>query len=87
MKSLFILLASLSTAACVETTPQWDRQFGNSVHAAVASQRFNPGEAVNRNPVTGIDSAAALGAQKRYERSFAQPESQANSSLINAVGK
>ena len=87
MKRLLLLLASMATTACVETTPHWDSQFGHSVRGAIASQTIDPNAAANRDPVTGIDSAAALGAQQRYEHSFKQPEPQANVTLINTSGK
>ena len=86
-RSLLLLLATLPLAACVQTTPHWDSQFGQSVRTAVASQALRPEADANRNAVTGIDGKAALGAQKRYEHSFAQPEPQAASLLINTSGK
>lgn len=86
-KSLYVMLASLPLAACVSTTPHWDSQFGQSVRAAVASQTIHPGAGANLDPVSGIDGKAALGAQKRYERSFAQPEPPPPSILINTTGK
>ena len=83
----FLLLASLPLADCVSTTPHWDSQFGNAVRGAIASQTIDPNAAANRDPVTGIDNAAALGAQQRYEHSFKQPEPRANVTLINTSGK
>jgi hypothetical protein len=87
MKRFLLLLATVATSACVQTTPHWDSQFGNAVRGAIASQTIDPNAAANRNPVTGIDAAAALGAQKRYEHSFKQPEPRANITLINTSGK
>lgn len=87
IKSLSLALACLPLAACVQTTPRWDAQFGQSVRAAVASQVLHPDAAANRDPVSGVDGAAAQGAQKRYERSFAQPEAHALPVLINAAGR
>ncbi|WP_332876039.1 hypothetical protein [Massilia sp. S19_KUP03_FR1] len=86
-KSLPLMLASLTLSACVSTTPNWDSQFGQSVRGAVANQTINPAAAANQDPVAGIDAKAALGAQKRYEQSFAQPEAQTPSILINLPGK
>jgi hypothetical protein len=82
-KSLYAMLASLPLAACVSTTPHWDARFGQSVRTAVASQTIHPGAGASPDAVSGIDAKAALGAQKRYERSFAQPEPQPPSILIN----
>ena len=87
IKSLFLSLSCVPLAACVSTTPHWDSQFGQSVRTAVASQTLRPGAAANRDPVLGVDGKAALGAQKRYEHGFAQPEPQPVSMLINAIGK
>jgi hypothetical protein len=90
MKRFLLLLASVATVAtsgCVQTTPHWDSQFGNAVRGAIASQAIDPNAAANRDPVTGIDNAAALGAQQRYEHSFKQPEPRANVTLINTSGK
>jgi len=87
MNRFLLLLAALASTACVQTTPRWDSQFGNSVRAAIASQTIAPGAAANRDPVAGVDSAAALGAQRRYEQSFAQPESKAPTFLINSTGQ
>ena len=86
-KSHSLMLASLALTACVNTTPNWDRQFGQSVRGAVASQTVNPAAAANSDPVAGIDGTAALGAQKRYERSFAQPEAPAPLLTTNQPGK
>lgn len=84
--SLFLILASLAMTACVQTTPHWDMQFGRAARSAIASQTLNPA-AANADPVAGIDGQAALGARKRYERTFAQPESQAPSMMTNMSGK
>lgn len=81
IKCLFMFVAGLSTTACVSTTPHWDSQYGQSVRGAIASQTIDPAAGANRNQVPGIDGAAALGAQHRYERSFAQPEAQGASML------
>jgi hypothetical protein len=86
-KPLFLLLAVAPLAACVQTTPRWDSQFGQSVRTAIASQTMRPEASANRDPVAGIDGKAALGAQQRYEQGFAQPEPPPASILINALGK
>lgn len=85
--ALLLLLASWTAAGCVNTTPVWDSQFGQSVRTAVADQTLHPEGASNRDPAVGIDGKAALGAQKRYENSFAQPESRSASMFTDAVGK
>jgi hypothetical protein len=87
IKSFFLLLASVPMSACVQTTPHWDSQFGQSTRDAIASQSINPAAAANRDAVTGVDGTAALGAQKRYEQTFAQPEAHTASMLGHAGGK
>jgi hypothetical protein len=86
-KSLPLILASLALTACVSTTPNWDSRFGQSVRGAIASQTINPAAAANQDPVYGVDGKAALGAQQRYERTFAQPEAQAASMFHDTAGK
>jgi len=87
-------MASYKTIACVvglllvqgcATTPRFDRQFGASVRANVAAQTIDPRGAANVNPATGIDGAAAQAAHTRYQRSFAQPQSEV-SPLVKTLG-
>ncbi len=67
-------LASLVLATgCAATAPGFDANFGQSVRAAVAAQTINPGAVHNNNPVVGLDGAAAVAAQRKYEASFAAP--------------
>jgi len=86
-KCFFLLLAGLSSSACVQTTPNFDSRFGQSARGAIASQTLNPAASANRATVMGVDGTAALGAQKRYENAFAQPEAHAASMLGNAGSK
>lgn len=71
---------------CVQTTPQWDRQFGLATRHNLAAQAIDPAASANQHPATGIDGRAAKGAHDRYQRSFAQPEAQAPTLVINAGG-
>jgi hypothetical protein len=87
IKFFILLAASLSATGCVSTTPHWDKQFGQSVRGALANQTIDPAAAANRNQVLGIDGTAALGAQQRYERAFAQPEARGASMLGEMPGK
>lgn len=86
-KFLPLILASLALTACVSTTPNWDSQFGQSVRGTIASQTIHPAASANADPVAGIDGKAALGTQKRYEHSFAQPEAAAPPLTTNQPGK
>lgn len=71
------LLASLMVAgllaACAQTTPHLDQNFGAAVNQAKALQIANPDASSNTNPVAGIDGEAASGAMDRYQKSFQTP--------------
>jgi type IV pilus biogenesis protein CpaD/CtpE len=79
-------IGALLLQGCVQTTPKWDRQFGDTVRANVAAQVLDPAAGANTNPATGIDGRAARATQARYEKSFANPEATAAPSLINTMG-
>lgn len=83
-KTIACVAALLLVQGCA-TSPRFDRQFGASVRANVAAQTIDPRGAANANPATGIDGAAARAAHARYQRSFAQPQTEA-SPLINTSG-
>lgn len=68
-----IVLAALLLQGCVQTTPKWDRQFGQSVRANLAAQVIDPAAAANTNPAAGVDGQVARAAQERYESSFKDP--------------
>ncbi|TFW29726.1 hypothetical protein [Massilia horti] len=80
------LLLVLLVGGCVSPAPRFDARFGESVRANLAAQVANPAASANANPVRGIDGRAARGAQERYEKSFAQPES-APAALVSSMGK
>jgi type IV pilus biogenesis protein CpaD/CtpE len=81
-----IAIAALLLQGCVQTTPKWDRQFGDTVRANLAAQVLDPAAAANPNPATGIDGRAAAAAQERYEKSFANPKASTTAPLINTMG-
>lgn len=72
--ALCLLAVSASLSGCVTTTPHSDRVFGNAVREGLAAQTIDPNAARNRDPVYGLDSHAAIAAQRNYARSFATPE-------------
>ena len=88
LMSLALGLAFLGAGlpGCVQTTPQWDRQFGAATRDNLAAQVLDPKASANRNPAVGIDGRAAKGAHDRYQQSFAQPESAPPALIINAGG-
>jgi len=79
------IVALLLLQGCT-TAPRFEKDFGKSVRANLAAQTIDPRRAANPNPATGIDGPAALAAQQRYQRSFAQPESAANTPQLNTLG-
>ena len=81
-----LVLLGACLQGCAQTTPLWDKQFGRATRDNLAAQVIDPAAAANRNPAIGIDGRAAKGAHDRYQRSFAQPEAQAPTLVINAGG-
>lgn len=77
MKTLLSVLALALPilSACTSTTPNLDKQFGQSAKALTAQQLVNPNAAVDnaKNPVAGIDGRAARDIVDRYQRGFAEP--------------
>jgi type IV pilus biogenesis protein CpaD/CtpE len=64
------------------STPRFNGQFGDSVRANLAAQVIAPAAAINTNPANGVDGAAALAAQERYQRSFKEKDPSASQPLI-----
>jgi type IV pilus biogenesis protein CpaD/CtpE len=84
LASMAALLA-LALAGC-STSPRVEEHFGEAVRANLSAQVANPKAAPNLNPAAGIDGQAARATQERYERSFAQPEKAADTSLLATMG-
>ncbi len=74
MAGALLTLSVLS--GCAQTSGHWDRNFGTSLRASLASQVVDPAAARNPDPVQGIDGGAAAASHKRYETSFAAPAAQ-----------
>lgn len=74
-RAAMLALAAL-LGACVQTTPQYDSRFGDSLRVSLASQVAKPEAVRNADPVAGIDGRAARAAQERYESSFKAPPPQ-----------
>ncbi|QYF95031.1 hypothetical protein KY495_07675 [Massilia sp. PAMC28688] len=68
------LTLALAVSGCAATSPAFEGSFGQTVRTSLASQVINPAAAASTNPVAGIDAQAAMGAQRQYEKSFAQPQ-------------
>ncbi|WP_426194798.1 hypothetical protein [Massilia sp. DWR3-1-1] len=65
------ILLSLTVAAC-SAFPPTETASARSVRATLASQIAHPEAVRNTNPVYGLDGAAALAAQQKYEKSFSK---------------
>jgi hypothetical protein len=65
------VLLSFTVAAC-STFPPTETASARSVRATLASQIAHPEAVRNTNPVHGLDGAAALAAQQKYEKSFSK---------------
>lgn len=85
MKSTLAFALPLLLAGCVQTTPQWDSQFGQSVRLAQQQQTLNP-QAGADAPVNGIEGVAARETVTRYRNSFKEPQPTNNSFTIG-VGR
>ena len=64
------VLLCFGVSACSTPEPLTDTAGAQSVRATLASQVIHPQALRNADPVAGIDGAAALQAQKKYEKSF-----------------
>jgi hypothetical protein len=65
--------ACASLAACLSSTPTWDKTFGSAVTQITVMQTLNPAASDNDDPVAGIDGPAARAAQTNYVKSFSAP--------------
>ena len=71
-KPLVFATFIMPLCACVPTTPQWDKQFGESVSQIRIRQTMDL-QAGGDAPVNGIDGAAARESIGRYRSSFREP--------------
>lgn len=84
MKATFTLALPLLLAGCVQTTPQWDSQFGQSVRLAQQQQVLNPA-AGGDAPVNGIEGITGRETVTRYRNSFKEPQPSNNSFTIGVA--
>ena len=80
-----LLAATLAALSGCSTTPRFNRHFGTSVHANLSAQVLDPLGAANANPTVGIDGAAARATQERYQRSFKEPDSNADQPMVGST--
>ena len=76
-----LVLLCLAACASPGRIPA-DSVSGNAVRATLASQIARPEAVRNADPVKGIDGAAALQAQQKYEKSFSKPATDPNTPLV-----
>ena len=69
---LLSVIFLVTLCACAPTTPQLDKQFGDSVRRTRALQIMNP-QAGGDAPVNGVDGAVARESIGRYRSSFREP--------------
>jgi hypothetical protein len=72
------LAGAVLLSGCVATTPDWDQHFGEANRVAWAQQVLHPGAGQNRDPVAGLDGAAAAAVQDRYRKSYAERQAPAS---------
>jgi hypothetical protein len=71
-RCLLPAIVLVTLCACAPTTPQLDKQFGDSVRQTRAQQVMNP-QAGGDAPVNGVDGAVARESIGRYRSSFREP--------------
>lgn len=75
-------LTALCLAACANPGRQTQANAELSVRATLASQIVHPEAVRNPNPVSGVDGAAALQAQQKYEKSFSKQSVDGDAPLV-----
>jgi type IV pilus biogenesis protein CpaD/CtpE len=74
-------LFGVALAGC-SSTPRFNGHFGVALRANLSAQVLDPAAAANVNPASGLDGAAALAGQERYQRSFKERDPNANQPLV-----
>ena len=84
-RNIIPMIFIVTLCACVPTTPQWDKKFGESVSQIRTQQMLDP-QAGGDAPVNGVDGAAARESIGRYRSSFREPPP-ASSPLTIVTGR
>lgn len=82
---LFISGTVLALSGCVQNTPNWDSQFGESARLAVARQTLNP-DAGQKDVSESVDGNTSREAMGRYRNSFKEPPPN-NNGFVIGVGR
>ncbi|MGO4158006.1 hypothetical protein [Cupriavidus sp. YAF13] len=64
------VLGTLTLSACMTSTPNWDKHFGQAVTTVTRSQIINPDAPAGLPSLTGTDGKTAVAAMTNYERSL-----------------
>ena len=84
LRIFLVILAGLAMAGCANPPlSEVDQNFGNAVRAAIAQQTINPDASRNRDPVTGIDGKAGVGAVDSYHQTYEAKTSQGTPINVN----
>lgn len=75
-------LIAVCLSACASPGRQTQDAAELSVRATLASQIARPQAVRDANPVNGIDGAAALHAQQKYEKSFGRQAADSDAPLV-----
>ena len=85
LNGLLAMCVVFALTACVQTTPHWDSQFGESARLIAARQTANP-DAGKKDIPESMDGNASREAVGRYRNSFKE-QPQYNNSFVIGVGR
>jgi type IV pilus biogenesis protein CpaD/CtpE len=79
-----LVLAALfgATLAGCSSTPRFNAYFGDAVRANLSAQVLDPAASANVGAANGLDGAAALAGQERYQRSFKDKDASASQPMV-----
>lgn len=69
-RAAFVILACQALTACMTTTPNWDKHFGEAVTSVKQAQVINPNAPAGLPALDGYDGKAAVAAMSNYDRSM-----------------
>lgn len=69
-RAALVILACQALTACMTTTPNWDKHFGEAVTSVKQAQVINPDAPAGLPALNGYDGKAAVAAMSNYDRSM-----------------
>ncbi|MFT0733447.1 hypothetical protein [Ralstonia wenshanensis] len=69
-RAALAILACQALTACMTTTPNWDKHFGEAVTSVKQAQVINPDAPAGLPALNGYDGKAAVAAMSNYDRSM-----------------